>query len=387
MELLDIAPGIEVDGPIWGGAVEVHEVSTLSRELILVGVQLPDGSAQVDFITQRDADDIVQVPPVYPSFPFRRYPAGVPRLFSNSISELAPVLKRARARRRYHLVMEHYIAEQVRRMLSGFETIAEIYGVVGARNDAISVDGRTCLVWEVFGTKSQVEGDLRKLERATGKHQIPLAVVLDPEVDEGLFTEFVRRSRGSVVEGRWFRASDLLLSGKFEETASRLRRLVDDHRQGAQLGLRFVELGLESGPGWRRVADIPFCYSRSTLSMSDPVLWLDILNGDDVEHRIPAAYVFVRFRQDKPHGIPDEARLLPAAEVVLPVNDGEEGYREVELDYPVLVKPRGHQRLLLRLDRSGFAWRGEVEIGLIYDRDQIRNTRRVLKLPALSLLV
>lgn len=313
------------------------------------------------------------------------YPNDLVPPFFKTVRDIIPHLKKARESRVLHKLLEGYIAELASRLSNPFFTVKEIYAVPGARNDALSVNPHREILWEVFGTESRVEEDLRKLERDGKQNRLKVAVVLDPEIDHRLFERFTRARQGSDI--LWIRISDLMLVRRFSETVQMFERKLAYLPPGwpDQLELKCFKLA----PGhkhWTNVPDVPFCYfglkdHESSATLEDPAFLVDILNTGSQEARIDAAYINVRFRQTKLHGFPGDEILRPACTIELPLNDGMEGYRRVDLDDPVLVQPGKYRRLRLLLRDAGYAWRGEVEMGLIY------GNRKILPCPTLSLLL
>lgn len=364
-------------------AVTLRRVDTLSETLVLVYYEGAGGTIERDFIDERLAETLTIKPAEF-SFPFRFYPAGVPRLFS-SVTDLVEPLRRARKRHVLHSVIEAYIGSLSSRLSSPLVTVAEIHAVAGARNDSLSVAPDREILWEVFGTASRVEEDLRKLERDEEPRRLKVAVVLDNEIDSALFQRFTRAVQGSSVR-TWLQVSDLMVADRLDATARRIDQALDAlMRTDSPDQLQLVEFDLYGEHRqWHRVPEIPFAYSglggdEFHEHLEDPVFLVDVQNIGTREARIHAAFINVRFRQIDPHGIASENVLKPACTIVLPLNEGQEGYREVKLQDPVLVPAGKHVRLLVRLDEAGFTWKGEVDIGFRYGMN------RVLHVPAVSI--
>lgn len=383
-QLNDLAQGATVHGLV-AAPVEIERAVPFSERLLFVRYRGTDGTAGCDFVDESFARKLIVRDPPLTGY---RYPAGVAHLFSTRDELFAP-LARARERRVLHSVAQAYIAEVAQRLSGSFATVSEIHATAGARNDALSVGPATEILWEVFGTRARIEEDLRKLERAERTGRITVAVVADKEIDADLFDSFARKVQGSSINA-WFRLTDLMVNGAFADVVSRLDRATckSTSATGAGDELSFVALGLERDlRQWVAVKEIPFGFSGIAGDhrepLEDPVFWVDLRNRGSREARIDGAFINVRFRDIKLHGIPEPRLLRPLTTVVLPLNDGELGYREVELDAPVLVPPGQHVRLLVRLDDSGFAWRGEVEIGFLYGSEQ----KRTCRVPALTILL
>jgi hypothetical protein len=380
--LRDFEPDALVHGLVDNRPVTLTNVETLGERLLLVHYEGPRGPDR-DFITRAFAKKL-KVKRRWPVRSMRRYPAGVPRLFA-SMDDVAAPLLRARGRNALHAIVEEYIALLASRLANPLNTVKEIFAVVGARNDALSVAPDHGILFEVFGTASRVEEDLRKLERDTTTTLLKVAVVLDHELDSKLFDKFTRRLRGSPVQ-TWLRVGDLLLEERFRKTAQIIDRAVERLLYAdAPDQLRVVDFDLYGDhQQWERVPDIPFGYDglgESNLfgDLEDPVFFVDIQNTGTREARIYEAFIYVRFRHTKLHGIPGENVLKPACMIALPLNDGEQGYRSIRLDEPILVPAGKHVRVLVRLDNAGFAWRGEVDVGMRY------GAGKSLHVPALSI--
>ncbi len=337
------------------------------------------------------ADDLQKVfDEGLPEYHATQYPwsRGVPVLFESEMDAKRHLLA-ARTGHQLHALLATFVKELASRLSNRFATVTEIYAVKGARNDALSCAGGREILWEFFGTRSRVEEDLRKLERDDEPNRLKVAVVLDREVDEALFDKFMRAFQGSRPSRvQYITAFDLVASSRFERTVQRFQHLVDafDHQDWPDQ-LELVELDLAPGlRRWERVESIPFGFAglrghRPFQRLQDPVFVVDILNKGSREARIAEAFINVRFRQTKLHGLAEGRLLVPACEVELPLDAGDEGYRRVRLPTPVLVPPGRHTRLRVRLKDAGYAWRGEVEVGFVYGRG------RRLVLPALSLLL
>jgi hypothetical protein len=315
--------------------------------------------------------------------PYRFYPTRVPRLFQ-SMSELAPILSRTRRQHRLHSVAQAYIAEVASRLSSQMVTVREIHAVAGARNDGLSVGPWEGILWEVFATPDRIDEDLRKLERDESPRRLKVAIVLDAEVDSDLFEKFIRKLQGSSVS-TWLRLSDLMLEGRFAHTVRQLNHKLDELLPNDWPDqLRLVAFDLAEGHSlWCHAQNLPFGYNGLSGHLfggplEDPTFFLDVQNIGQREARIGTAYVNVRFKQLKLHGIADGKLLSPACTIALPLNNGEPGYREVALPAPVLVPPGRHARMLIRLENAGYSWRGEVEVGLRY------GPQKVLRAPAIS---
>lgn len=313
------------------------------------------------------------------------YPTGVPFLFE-SLDVLTPVLGKARRGNRLHDVVQAYIAEVASRLTGTMATVKEIHAVAGARNDALSVEPLREILWEVFGTEDRVEADLRKLERDAQPNRLKVAVVLDPEVDSRLFEKFTRARQGSSVT--WLRVSDLLLADRFQNTVMTMDRALDGLSVGRWADqLALVSFGLAPGlTRWTQQEDLVLSYwglanHAVGVPMEDPVLHITVQNVGTREARISSAYVNVRFRHTVLHGLPNDQRLKPAAEVSLPLNNGEEGYRTQELVEPVVVKPGEHALIQVRLNDAGSSWSGMIELGLRYGE------RKVVQVPALGIML
>lgn len=366
--LEDVGQQAEIEGIVAGRTVRI-ETPRIMRGGKVLHVTYTDatGKRGEDFLTRACEKDLVLRAPGLPHK--GQYPAGVSRLF-DSMDELVPMLLRLRRLSRLHPVVEAYIAEVATRSSTPLETVSEVYAVTGARNDAMSVARGRSILWEVFGTASSIEGDLRKLERNTEANVLKAAVVLDPEVDRDLFERFFRASQGSSVT-TVFRVGDLMLRDRFFDTVRSLDAAL--LRMPAAVlpdELEIVDVGLYgTHHQWKSAEGVPFGFSLTAggfTPLEDPAFFLDVQNVGTREARIAAVFRKVVVRQDVMHGIPGDDVLRPSADIELPLNSGHPPYVEKTLDDPVLVPPGKHRRLVIRLQNAGYSWCGEVQLGLVY---------------------
>jgi hypothetical protein len=184
----------------------------------------------------------------------------------------------------------------------------------------------------------------------------------------------------------WFSATDLMVQGKFEATLRLIDKAIANLEPMWPDQLELLEFGL--GPGhryWEPIREVPFGFGLRGHGpfepLEDPTFVVDVRNIGHHEARLDAAFANVRFRQAKLHGLAGDECLQHSALVVIPIENGTEGHHAVPIEPPVLIAPGTIRRILVWLGDAGFAWRGEVEVGLRY------GTRRILSLPALSILV
>src|SRR5258708_1742374 len=315
-----------------------------------------------------------------------QYPQShdVPPLVSASDSLRKQVLE-FRRNGRLHDLIGRYVKQLASRLSNHFSTITEIQAVAGARNDALSTSSGCEILWEFFGTAGRIEEDLRKLERDQNAMRLKVAVVLDADLDPKLHQKFIRKVQGSHIKYVTF--FDLVLANRFADTTRRIASWLEELRSPAAAShLEVVDFDLVPGlERWEKIEALPFGYDglkghKPFEPLQDPVFFVDMLNKGSREARIGEAFINVRFRQHKFHGLTEGHLLVPACSIELPLNKGEEGYRSVRLEAPVLVRAGHHIRLNILLKDCGYAWRGEVEIGFAY------GTRQRLVLPALSVL-
>jgi hypothetical protein len=314
----------------------------------------------------------------------RYYLSQLPRFFSDMATLREEVLKQ-RAARRMHELVENSIAFIADRL--SLSTVPEIYAVSGVRNDALSTHPGKEILWEVFGTLGRVDEDLRKLEGDHEPKRLKVAVVLDQEIDESLFKKFTRKRQTSGDRIKWLRVGDLMLTERVPQTMRLVQGWLDELRPRWDDELELVDFGLYGEhQHWYRVDWLPLAFAglrgwQPTQPLEEPTFYVDVQNIGTREARISIAYVNLRFRQEDLHGPPGEQVLRAAAQVRVPLEGGQEGYREAELPDPVLVKPGEHARILIGLNDPGFAWCGELEIGLRYGPE-----RRVVT-PAVSIFL
>jgi hypothetical protein len=372
--LEDVGQQAEVEGIVADQVVRIDRPRIMRGEKVL-HVTYTDAAGHLgeDFLTRACEKDLVLRRPGHPHR--GQYPAGVSRLFE-SMEELVPMLHRLRRLNRLHPVVEAYIAEVATRASTPLETISEIYAVTGARNDALSVARDRSILWEVFGTASSIEGDLRKLERSTASNILKVAVVLDPEVDSDLFERFVRASQGSTVT-TVFRVGDLMLRERFANTVRSLdTALLRMPAQGLLDELEIVAVGLYgTHRQWKASEGIPYGFALTGggfAPLEDPAFFLDVQNVGAREARISAVFRNVVVRQLVMHGIPGDEVLRPSADFELPLNSGDPVYLEKELEDPILVPPGQHRRFVIRMQNAGYSWCGEIQLGLVYGPSQRR---------------
>jgi hypothetical protein len=289
-----------------------------------------------------------------------QYPQShdVPLLVSASDALKNKVLE-VRRNGRLHDLIGRYVKQLASRLSNHFSTITEIQAVAGARNDALSTSSGCEILWEFFGTASRVEEDLRKLERDQNPMRLKVAVVLDADLDPKLHEEFIRRVQGSQV--RYVTFFDLVLANRFADTTRRIAIWLEELRSPAGAShLQVVDFDLVPGlERWEKIEALPFGYDglkghKPFEPLQDPVFFVDMLNKGSLEARIGEAFINVRFRQHKFHGLTEGHLLVPACSIEPPLNNGDEGYRSVRLEPPVLVRAGHHVRLNIRLKDCGY---------------------------------
>jgi hypothetical protein len=102
-------------------------------------------------------------------------------------------VKDVRKEKRLHGIVEDKLVEILSILCSDCELIKEPQGLAGGRNDLMMFrfDGKKVL-FEIFGSKSQVSRDLRILDKTSADKKI--AVILDKEVDSGIIDKFLKEN-------------------------------------------------------------------------------------------------------------------------------------------------------------------------------------------------
>ncbi len=102
-------------------------------------------------------------------------------------------VREQRKAKKLHTLVEQKLISILSEFASEFEPIPEPQGLAGGRNDLLlfRFDGKKVL-FEIFGTKSQVSRDLRILDNT--KADIKIAVLIDKEVDRGIVDKFLKEN-------------------------------------------------------------------------------------------------------------------------------------------------------------------------------------------------
>jgi hypothetical protein len=102
-------------------------------------------------------------------------------------------IRQLRRKKKLHGYVEDRLIELLQDVAPNLHPIKEPQGVAGGRNDLMLFEftGKKVL-FEIFATKSQVSRDLWLLERT--KAEIKIAIVIDKQVDPGVFEEFCHKN-------------------------------------------------------------------------------------------------------------------------------------------------------------------------------------------------
>jgi hypothetical protein len=102
-------------------------------------------------------------------------------------------VKEQRKAKKLHTIVEKKLISILSKLAAEFEPIPEPQGLAGGRNDLIlfRFDGKKVL-FEIFGSKSQVSRDLRILDNT--KADVKIAVLIDKEVDKGIIDKFLKEN-------------------------------------------------------------------------------------------------------------------------------------------------------------------------------------------------
>ena len=98
-----------------------------------------------------------------------------------------------RKEKKLHGIVEDKLVEILSALFSDFESVKEPQGLAGGRNDLMlfRFDGKKVL-FEIFGSKSQVSRDLRILDKTIADKKI--AVIIDKEIDNGVIDKFLKEN-------------------------------------------------------------------------------------------------------------------------------------------------------------------------------------------------
>lgn len=98
-----------------------------------------------------------------------------------------------RKKRQLHTVVEKRLMHILSKISPELHPFKEIQGLAGGRNDVLAYEynGRKVL-FEIFGSKSQVSRDLRILDKTDA--DVKIAIVMDKEADESVFNQFIREN-------------------------------------------------------------------------------------------------------------------------------------------------------------------------------------------------
>lgn len=102
-------------------------------------------------------------------------------------------IKDIRKSKELHGIVEDKLIQILSTLSSEFEPIKEPQGLAGGRNDLIlfRFDGKKIL-FEIFGSKSQVSRDLRILDKTDASKKI--AVIIDKKIDPGVIDKFLKEN-------------------------------------------------------------------------------------------------------------------------------------------------------------------------------------------------
>lgn len=98
-----------------------------------------------------------------------------------------------RKKRQLHPVVEKRLMYILSKISPELHPFKEIQGLAGGRNDVLAYEynGRKVL-FEIFGSKSQVSRDLRILDKTDA--DVKIAIIMDKEADESVFNQFIREN-------------------------------------------------------------------------------------------------------------------------------------------------------------------------------------------------
>lgn len=112
---------------------------------------------------------------------------------SQSTHEYIEFVLDLRRRNCLHSYVEACLIEMCKALFPEFHPLKEVQGLAGGRNDLMlyQFNGQKIL-FEIFGTASQVSRDLRILDRTQA--DVKIAVVIDKDVDPKVFDRFLREN-------------------------------------------------------------------------------------------------------------------------------------------------------------------------------------------------
>jgi hypothetical protein len=140
------------------------------------------------------------------------------------MTELEDKIKQLRRQRKLHDTVERRLQELLQKNFPDSKTTTEVNGVLGGRNDLMQFfyDGKS-VVFEVFGSASQVPQDLRLLEQSDA--HIKIAILIDPTIDESVSKQYFRKKPNPFS----FITISQILDPKWETiVVARLHELIDD---------------------------------------------------------------------------------------------------------------------------------------------------------------
>lgn len=129
----------------------------------------------------------------------------------------------ARKEKKLHGIVEDKLVEILSFLSHDFEPIKEPQGLAGGRNDLMlfRFDGKKVL-FEIFGTKSQVSRDLRILDQTSADTKI--AVIIDKEVDPKVIEKFLKENPESNYP--YLFVSELFVEELLRQCKRKLRYLI-----------------------------------------------------------------------------------------------------------------------------------------------------------------
>lgn len=132
-------------------------------------------------------------------------------------------VKKCRKEKKLHGVVEDKLVEVLSFLSPAFEPIKEPQGLAGGRNDLMlfRFDGKKVL-FEIFGTKSQVSRDLRILDKTSADKKI--AIIVDKEVDAGVIDKFLKENPESNYP--YLFVSELFIDALLTQSKRKLRYLI-----------------------------------------------------------------------------------------------------------------------------------------------------------------
>lgn len=311
------------------------------------------------------SDDIRIVPPDVPSL--ARYPRGVPSVFADP-AEARATWERAVSVGAVGALLDAYIGDLAHRLGDPWRALS--VRDVDRHFVADVGDGRPGIVWAPIRTVEDVE---KLVSDCADRADVAVAVDL---VDPWIPTWPSPPRRLTLPDGvQRVSLADIMWSTETGRTVLRVGRFIEPAAP-----LEVVDLRLDvSAQHWRPRPSLPVGFQLTGLCNEDPTFLVDLFNRSPEEVRVSHAFLEVRVRHIKPHGIWSDGVLRPTCTIELPVEGGRVNAYRARLANPVIVAPGSYRRVAIKLSNFGNSWYGEVSFGLIHDRG-------VAAVPVLSVL-